>query len=127
MGRALELADIHFREYPSDSAPTTKVRAALELVTAKDPAARSRIEVLEDALREVLAAVYDKDGAILRPSPALVEKLQQVSKGYTVCHGDDIAVRADIVGLRPQAAKGSLMTLWEIQEEAQPVKEARAA
>ncbi len=79
--RALELANIYILEHPNDDAPSQKVHAALDIMSKDSPACCGRIEELEGTLRDVLKEISDTSGALLRPSPALVEKIKSTLAG----------------------------------------------
>jgi len=76
---ALRLAVIQCEEYPSDSSPLRKVREAFKLVAEGSEGRPDRVGELEQTLRIVLAAIYDKqDGSVLRPPMMVVEQVRLV-------------------------------------------------
>lgn len=74
---ALRMAAIYIQEHMADGSPLKQVRAALEIMSRAGTDSKDRVAELEDLLRDVLGEIFEEEsGAVLRPSPALVEKVK---------------------------------------------------
>ena len=76
VAEALRLSLIYMQEYPSDNSPIKELRTALKIMSESMPEIPDTEEL--SFLQTVLDAIYDEsDGSVLRPDPAIVERIKK--------------------------------------------------